>query len=46
MSLKNLDIALNACDSQAIRSMLKKLVPGYQSSGSNINWGGGLDISR
>jgi len=39
IELEKLNMALQACDSQLIRSSLKKLVPGYQPNGDE---GGGL----
>ena len=39
--LENLNLALDACDTQLIRGMLKKLVPGYQPNGEAIDWNGG-----
>jgi FlaA1/EpsC-like NDP-sugar epimerase len=39
--LEKLNIALDACDAQLIRAMLKKLVPGYQPNGDAVDWNGG-----
>jgi FlaA1/EpsC-like NDP-sugar epimerase len=39
--LEKLNIALDACDGKLIRSMLKKLVPGYQPNGDVVDWNGG-----
>jgi len=39
--LDKLNIALDTCDSELVRSMLKKLVPGYQPSGDAVDWSGG-----
>lgn len=36
--LKNLNIALDACDIKLIREMLKKLVPGYKPSGDPVEF--------
>lgn len=38
--LKNLNLALDTCDAKLIRSMLKKLVPGYQPNGDVADWNG------
>ncbi|WP_254598071.1 polysaccharide biosynthesis protein [Polynucleobacter antarcticus] len=40
--LEKLNVALDACDGKLIRSMLIKLVPGYQPNGDSEdwNWGG------
>ena len=35
--LEKLNVALNACDAQLIRTMLKKLVPGYQPNGDEVD---------
>lgn len=35
--LEKLNIALDACDAQLIRGMLKKLVPGYQPNGDAVD---------
>lgn len=40
--LEKLNLALDACDSQLIGSMLKKLVPGYQPSAGSVDWGAGI----
>ena len=39
--LEKLNVALDACDAQLIRGMLKKLVPGYQPNGDAVDWNGG-----
>jgi FlaA1/EpsC-like NDP-sugar epimerase len=39
--LEKLNVALDACDAQLIRTMLKKLVPGYQPNGDTVDWNGG-----
>ena len=39
--LEKLNVALDACDGKLIRSMLKKLVPGYQPNGDPVDWNGG-----
>jgi FlaA1/EpsC-like NDP-sugar epimerase len=39
--LENLNLALDACDTQLIRGMLKKLVPGYHPNGDAVDWNGG-----
>jgi len=39
--LEKLNVALDACDAQLIRAMLKKLVPGYQPNGDAVDWNGG-----
>jgi FlaA1/EpsC-like NDP-sugar epimerase len=39
--LEKLNVALDACDAQLIRAMLKKLVPGYQPNGDVVDWNGG-----
>jgi FlaA1/EpsC-like NDP-sugar epimerase len=39
--LEKLNVALDACDGKLIRSMLKKLVPGYQPNGDVVDWNGG-----
>ena len=39
--LEKLNVALDACDAQLIRTMLKKLVPGYQPNGGAVDWNGG-----
>jgi FlaA1/EpsC-like NDP-sugar epimerase len=39
--LEKLNLALEACDAQLIRDMLKKLVPGYQPNGDSVDWNGG-----
>ena len=36
--LEKLNLALDACDTQLIRGMLKKLVPGYQPNGDAVDW--------
>ena len=41
IELEKLNLALQACDSQLIRSTLKKLVPGYQPNGDAVDWNGG-----
>jgi FlaA1/EpsC-like NDP-sugar epimerase len=40
--LEKLNVALDACDAQLIRGMLKKLVPGYQPNGEVVDWNGGI----
>lgn len=35
--LENLNVALDACDDKLIRSILKKLVPGYQPDGDAVD---------
>ena len=40
--LEKLNLALDTCDSKLIRSMLKKLVPGYQPNGDAVDWSGGI----
>ena len=42
IELEKLNLALQACDAQLIRSTLKKLVPGYQSKGDAVDWNGGI----
>ena len=42
--LEKLNLALDACDVQLIRGMLKKLVPGYQPNGDAVDWNGKNDI--
>ncbi len=42
--LERLNIALDACDAQLIRAMLKKLVPGYQPNDDALGWNGGGDF--
>jgi FlaA1/EpsC-like NDP-sugar epimerase len=37
LELKNLNLALEACDDNLIRIMLKKLVPGYQPNNDLVN---------
>jgi FlaA1/EpsC-like NDP-sugar epimerase len=39
--LEKLNVALDACDGKLIRTMLKKLVPGYQPNGDAVDWNGG-----
>jgi FlaA1/EpsC-like NDP-sugar epimerase len=39
--LEKLNVALDTCDAQLIRTMLKKLVPGYQPNGDAVDWNGG-----
>lgn len=39
--LEKLNVALNACDAQLIKTMLKKLVPGYQPNGDAVDWNEG-----
>jgi FlaA1/EpsC-like NDP-sugar epimerase len=39
--LEKLNLALDACDAHLIRTMLKKLVPGYQPNGEAVDWNGG-----
>jgi FlaA1/EpsC-like NDP-sugar epimerase len=39
--LEKLNVALDACDAQLIRGLLKKLVPGYQPNGAAVDWSGG-----
>ena len=39
--LEKLNVALDICDAQLIRAMLKKLVPGYQPNGDAVDWNGG-----
>ena len=39
--LEKLNVALDACDAQLIRGMLKKLVPGYRPNGDAVDWNGG-----
>jgi FlaA1/EpsC-like NDP-sugar epimerase len=39
--LEKLNLALDACDGKLIRTMLKKLVPGYQPNGDAVDWSGG-----
>jgi len=39
--LETLTVALDACDAQLIRTMLKKLGPGYQPNGDAVDWNGG-----
>jgi FlaA1/EpsC-like NDP-sugar epimerase len=41
IELEKLNLALQACDAQLIRSTLKKLVPGYQPNGDAVDWNGG-----
>jgi len=41
IELEKLNLALQACDPQLIRSTLKKLVPGYQPNGDAVDWNGG-----
>jgi FlaA1/EpsC-like NDP-sugar epimerase len=38
--LANLNSALDACDTQLIRGILKKLVPGYQPNDEGVGWNG------
>ena len=42
--IENLNLALDACDTQLIRGMLKKLVPGYHPNGDAVDWNGGGDF--
>ena len=42
IELEKLNLALQACDAQLIRSALKKLVPGYQPNGDTVDWNGGI----
>ena len=42
IELEKLNLALQACDAQLIRSALKKLVPGYQPSGDAVDWNRGI----
>jgi FlaA1/EpsC-like NDP-sugar epimerase len=39
--LENLNLAIEASDTELIRCMLKKLVPGYQPNGDAVDWKGG-----
>jgi FlaA1/EpsC-like NDP-sugar epimerase len=39
--LEKLNLALDTCDAQLIKDMLKKLVPGYQPNGEAVDWNGG-----
>ena len=41
VELEKLNAALDSGDTQLIRNMLKKLVPGYQPYGDAANWNGG-----
>jgi FlaA1/EpsC-like NDP-sugar epimerase len=41
IELEKLNLALQACDAQLIRSSLKTLVPGYQPNGDTVDWNGG-----
>lgn len=43
--LEKLNIALDACDAHLIRGMLKKLVPGYQPNGDEVDWNGAEQFS-
>ena len=43
--LEKLNVALDACDTQLIRGMLKKLVPGYRPNGDAVDWNGGIPKS-
>ena len=42
IELEKLNLALQAFDTQLIRSTLKKLVPGYQPNGDRADWNGGI----
>jgi FlaA1/EpsC-like NDP-sugar epimerase len=42
--LEKLNVALDTSDDKLIRSMLKKLVPGYQPSGDVVDWNGEGDF--
>jgi FlaA1/EpsC-like NDP-sugar epimerase len=39
--LEKLNVALDTCDGKLIRSMIVKLVPGYQPNGDAVDWNGG-----
>ncbi len=39
--LEKLNTALDACDANLIRGMLKKLVPGYKPNSDSVDWNGG-----
>ncbi|OWF66229.1 polysaccharide biosynthesis protein [Polynucleobacter hirudinilacicola] len=39
--LEKLNLALDTCNAQLIRDILKKLVPGYQPNGEAVDWNGG-----
>lgn len=41
--LKKLNVALDACDAQLTRGILKNLVPGYQPNGDSVDCNGGLN---
>jgi FlaA1/EpsC-like NDP-sugar epimerase len=43
--LEKLNQAIEACDDKLIRSMLKKLVTGYQPNDNSVYWSGGKEIS-
>ena len=36
--LEKLNVALDACDDHLIKTVLKKLVPGYQPNGDAVDW--------
>jgi len=42
IELEKLNLALQACDAQLIRSSLKKLVPGYGPNSDAVEWSGGI----
>jgi FlaA1/EpsC-like NDP-sugar epimerase len=44
IELEKLNLALQACDAQLIRSSLKTLVPGYQPYGDTVDSNGGGDF--
>ena len=44
--LEKLNVALDTCDAQLIRAMLKKLVPGYQPNGDAVDWNGSLNYEH
>ena len=44
--LEKLNVALGECNAQLIRTILKKLVPGYQPSGDAVDWNGGGEIPK
>lgn len=39
--LDKLDVAIDACDGELIKGILKKLVPGYRPNGDAVDWNGG-----
>ncbi len=39
--LERLNVAIDACDDELIKGILKKLVPGYRPNGDAVDWNGG-----